>query len=49
MITSTELLGAQTAWLKAYSEKIDAAIDVRLYEVYLLKNTGTLAYNSTTH
>ena len=42
MITSTELLGAQTAWLKAYSEKIDAAIDVRMYEVYLKKNTGVL-------
>lgn len=49
MITSTELLGAQTAWLKAYSEKIDAAIDVRLYETYLLKNTGALSYNTTTH
>lgn len=42
MLTSTELLGAQTAWLKAYSEKIDAAIEVRMYETYLKKNTGRL-------
>lgn len=42
MLTSTELLGAQTAWLKAYSEKIDAAIDVRMYEVYLKKNSGQM-------
>lgn len=40
MLTSTELLGAQTAWLKAYSEKIDAAIEVRMYETYLHKNLG---------
>lgn len=49
MLTSTELLGAQTAWLKAYSEQIDAAIDVRIYEVYLQKHTGTLSYTSTNH
>ncbi|MBR1929805.1 MAG: TolC family protein [Paludibacteraceae bacterium] len=42
MLTSTELLGAQTAWLKAYSEKIDAAIDVRMYEVYLKQHSGKL-------
>ena len=40
MLTSTELLGAQTAWLKAYSEKIDAAIELRMAEVYLRKNSG---------
>lgn len=40
MISSTELMGAQTAWLKAYSEKIDASIEVRLYETYLMKNAG---------
>lgn len=42
MVTSTELLGAQTAWLKAYSEKIDASVNLRLYETYLKKNTGNL-------
>jgi outer membrane protein TolC len=40
MLTSTELLGAQTKWLKAYSEKIDAAIDLRMAEVYLRNHTG---------
>ena len=40
MLTSTELLGAQTAWLKAYSEKIDAAIDLRMAEVYLRNHAG---------
>lgn len=42
MLTATELLGAQTAWLKAYSEKLDAAIDLRMYEVYLKKNKGQM-------
>ena len=42
MLTSTELLGAQTAWLKAYSEKLDAAIDLRMYQIYLNKNKGQI-------
>lgn len=40
MLTSTELLGAQTAWLRAYSEKTDAAIELRMAEVYLKKYAG---------
>ena len=40
--TTDDVLTAQTAWLKANSEKIDAEIDVRLCDVYLSKVTGNL-------
>ena len=40
--TTDDVMTAQTAWLKANSEKIDAEIDVRLCQVYLSKVTGTL-------
>ncbi len=42
MATANNVLEAQTAWLKAHSEQIDAMIDVRLCEVYLSKCLGTL-------
>jgi outer membrane protein TolC len=42
VITSTDLLGAQTAWLSAKSENIDANIDVKLCNLYLAKSLGTL-------
>ena len=42
VITSTDLLGAQTAWLSAKSENIDAGIDTKLCNVYLAKSLGTL-------
>lgn len=42
VITSTDLLGAQTAWLSAKSENIDASIDVKLCNLYLAKSLGTL-------
>ena len=42
VITSTDLLGAQTAWLSAKSEDIDANIDSRLCNLYLAKSLGTL-------
>ncbi len=42
VITSTDLIGAQTAWLSAKSENIDAEIDVRLCKLYLEKALGTL-------
>ena len=42
VITSTDLLGAQTAWLSAKSENLDAAIDVKLCNLYLAKSLGTL-------
>jgi outer membrane protein TolC len=43
VITSTDLLAAQTAWLSAKSDMIDAGIDVRLCRLYLEKNLGTLS------
>ena len=42
VITSTDLLGAQTAWLSAKSENIDAIIDVKLCNLYLEKSQGIL-------
>ncbi|MDD3489775.1 MAG: TolC family protein [Paludibacter sp.] len=42
VITSTDLLGAQTAWLSAKSENIDACIDLKLCNLYLSKSLGTL-------
>ena len=44
VMTTQNVMEAQTAWLKAYSEKIDAEIDVRLCDVYLAKTLGTLTY-----
>ena len=38
------VMAAQTAWLKANSEHIDAGIDVQLCDVYLSKVLGTLTY-----
>ena len=46
VITSTDLLGAQTAWLSAKSENIDAAIDTKLCNLYLSKSLGTLNTNT---
>ena len=39
-----EVLAAQTAWLKANSEKIDAEINVKLTHEYLDKVMGTMEY-----
>ena len=43
--TTDNVLAAQTAWLKAHSEVIDAMIDVRLCEVYLAKSLGELGFS----
>lgn len=40
--TADNVMEAQTAWLKANSECIDAMIDVKLCEAYLLKSLGQL-------
>lgn len=40
VITSTDLLAAQTAWLSAKSENIDAIIDYKLCNAYLAKSQG---------
>jgi outer membrane protein TolC len=42
VITPTTVMEAQTAWLQAQSQKIDAEIDVRLSQVDLRKAMGTL-------
>ena len=42
VIPASNVLEAQTAWLSAHSEKIDAQIDVKLTGIYLQKSLGTL-------
>ena len=42
VITSTDLLMAQNAWLSAESEFLDASIDVKLNNLYLKKSIGNL-------
>lgn len=44
VLTVDNVMEAQTAWLKANSEKIDAEIDVKMCDVYLSKVLGTLQY-----
>ena len=42
VITPTTVMEAQTAWLQAESQRIDAEIDVKLSQVDLQKSLGTL-------
>lgn len=42
VLVADDVMKAQTAWLQAESEKIDASIDVHLCDVYLSKVLGTL-------
>jgi outer membrane protein TolC len=42
VITPATVMEAQTAWLQAQSQKIDAEIDVKLSQVDLQKALGTL-------
>lgn len=42
VLTTSDVLAAQTAWLAANSEKIDAEIGVRLAHTYLRKVIGSL-------
>ncbi len=44
VLTTDNVLEAQTAWLKAHSEKIDAMIEVQLCDVYLNKVLGRMNY-----
>ena len=44
VLTTDDVIAAQTAWLQANSEKIDAEIGIHLCEVYLAKVLGNLAY-----
>ena len=43
VITASNVLEAQTAWLSARSAKIDAQIDVKLTELMLRKASGHLS------
>ncbi len=44
VLTTDDVIAAQTAWLQANSEKIDAEIGIHLCEVYLSKVLGNLSY-----
>lgn len=46
VIAPSVVMEAQTAWLQASSQKIDAEIDVRLAQVDLQKALGTLSMNT---
>jgi len=44
VMQSTEIIAAQTAWMQAQTQKIDAEIEVKLSQVNLEKALGTLQY-----
>ena len=44
MLTVDDVTAAQTAWLQAQSEKLDAEIGIRLCNVYLAKVLGLMEY-----
>lgn len=44
VLTTNDVIAAQTAWLAANSEKIDAEIGIRLCHTYLSKVLGKLSY-----
>lgn len=44
VLTTEDVIAAQTAWLSAHSEKIDAEIGIALCRVYLAKVLGNLEY-----
>ncbi len=44
VLTTDDVIAAQTAWLQANSEKIDAEIGIHLCDVYLSKVLGNLNY-----
>lgn len=44
VLTSDDVTAAQTAWLQAHSEYIDAEIGIQLCRVYLSKVLGTMSY-----
>lgn len=48
VMTVDDVMEAQTGWLKAHSEDIDARIDLYLCDVYLSKVLGTLSTPSLT-
>ena len=45
VVTLSNVLEAQTAWLKAKSEWVNAQVDVRLANLYLRKAVGAINSN----
>ncbi len=45
VIPLSNVLEAQTAWLKAHTEHVSSQIDLRLANLYLLKSAGVLSVN----
>ena len=48
VLGASDLMGAQTAWMKAFSEKIDAAIDLKINDLYLNRALGEKQTITTT-
>ena len=48
VLGASDLMGAQTAWMKAFSEKIDAAIDLKINDLYLNRALGEKQTTTTT-
>lgn len=46
VMEATDVMGAQTAWQQAQSQKIDAEVEVKLAQVALRKALGTLNFSS---
>lgn len=46
VIPVSNVLEAQTAWLKSHSEHVSSQIDLKLANLYLLKSAGTLNINN---
>ena len=46
VIPVSNVLEAQTAWLKAHAERVSAQVDLRLANVYLLRSTGSININN---
>lgn len=44
VIPVSNVLDAQTAWLSAHSQCVDAEIDLRLAHLYLDRATGKIGY-----
>jgi len=42
VIPTTDVMAAQTAWVQAQSQKIDAEVDVKMSQVNLKKALGVL-------
>ena len=40
VLGASDLMGAQTAWMKAFSEKIDATIELKINDLYLNRALG---------